>query len=90
MDAVAGGGARDVGAVVDEDAGRAPARESGRAHSEFVKRARGEIFFAELNQRDARGDAALDECDEACELLTVRSRLARRLAARDETGQRRP
>src|SRR5947209_8223620 len=83
LHAVATRGARDVRAVVDDYAGRAPACNLGGARAEFVERARAQVLLAELDERDARVDGASDERDERVELGDRDRSLAGGLAACD-------
>ena len=68
LDAVAGGGARDVGAVVDEEVRPRAAREECGARGQLVERARAQVFLAQLDERDARGDGPPDEREQGQEV----------------------
>ena len=61
VDAVAQGGAGDVGAVVDEQARVAGARDGGGARGEFVEGARRETLLGSWTSETRAADAAFDE-----------------------------
>ena len=61
MYAVRAGGARHIGAVVDEEARRRVARYFGRARGQLVQGTSGQILFAELNEGDSGPDGRADE-----------------------------
>src|SRR5205085_11654823 len=88
VDAVAAGGARDVGAVVDEDARLAPARDLCGGRGQLEKDAAGQLLLAQLDERDTRFGGGADECEQAAELFGLRAGRATRLAARDEVRDR--
>ena len=88
---VAAGSARaagDVGAVVDEKSGPRAARHLQAVRGQFIKRARLEILFAELDERDARSDCRVRERKNVLEIRTSRGAGPRRCAARNQVDNR--
>lgn len=88
MAAVCACRARDIGAVVDENARHRASRDLYAAPGQFIKRARCEIFFAELDERNACADRRVCERENVLEITTGRSAGRSRCAARNRVDNR--
>ena len=89
MNAVCTACARNVRAVVDDKSRLAPACEAGCARRQLEEDAGGEILFAELDERDARGDGRRAEPEQSLKLRALLSGRGSGLAARYQVEDRR-
>src|ERR671918_120822 len=88
MHAISAGCARHVETIVDKQTSRTVARQRHRTPFEFVQYSRAEHLFANLNEGNLCGYRSLDQVENTCELVVVRSCFARRRAARDRVNDR--